>query len=57
MNNESTQIYYDDKGKPMLVQMSVGEYEKLISRAKESTANKELIQKTLQMLKDAGGSL
>lgn len=46
-----TEIYYDDKGKPAMVQMSIGEYEKLVTIAKEAIANKELIQKTLSILK------
>lgn len=46
-----TQIYYDEKGKPLMVQMGIAEYEKLVTRAKEAIANKELIQKTLSMLK------
>lgn len=46
-----TQIYYDDKGKPVMVQMGVGEYEQLVNRAKDALAQKELIQKTLAMLK------
>jgi len=50
MNSEA-QIYYDDKGKPVMVQMGVGEYEQLVNRAKEAMMNKELIQKTLSMLK------
>jgi len=51
MNTTGTQIYYDEKGQPLMVQMSVSEYEKLVLRAKEAVANKELIQKTLSMLK------
>jgi hypothetical protein len=45
------QIYYDEKGKPVMVQMGVGEYEKLVTRAKDAIASKELIQKTLSLLK------
>lgn len=53
MSNETTQIYYDEKGNPLLVQMSINEYEKLINRAKEALAQKELIQKTLNLLKES----
>ena len=28
--NTETQIYYDEKGKPLMVQMNIGEYEKLV---------------------------
>jgi len=51
MSTTETQIYYDEKGKPLMVQMSISEYEKLVNRAKEALSNKELIQKTLMMLK------
>jgi|GEM_PF-3412925 len=51
MSTAETQIYYDEKGKPLMVQMNISEYEKLVTRAKEALANKELIQKTLSMLK------
>ncbi len=51
MSATESQIYYDEKGKPVMVQMSVSEYEKLVTRAKEAMEHKELIQKTLAMLK------
>ncbi len=51
MGTTETQIYYDEKGKPLMVQMTISEYEKLVTRAKEALANKELIAKTLMMLK------
>lgn len=54
MSTTEAQIYYDDKGKPVMVQMGVGEYEKLITRAKEAMANKELIQKALSLLNANG---
>jgi hypothetical protein len=50
MSASETQIYYDEKGKPVMVQMGIGEYEKLVARAKEALANKELIQKALSLL-------
>jgi hypothetical protein len=51
MSTTEAQIYYDEKGKPLMVQMGIGEYEKLVLRAQDAAANKELIQKTLQLLK------
>ena len=51
MSTTETQIYYDEKGKPLMVQMNISEYEKLVNRAKEALTSKELIQKTLTMLK------
>jgi hypothetical protein len=51
MSTTDAQIYYDEKGKPMMVQMGIGEYEKLVLCAKEAVTHKELIQKTLSMLK------
>ena len=51
MSTTEAQIYYEDKGKPVMVQMGVSEYEQLIVLAKEATANKALIQKTLSLLK------
>ncbi len=50
MSTTEMQIYYDEKGAPIMVQMSVGEYEKLVTRAKEAAANKERIQKALSLL-------
>ncbi len=50
MSTNEIQIYYDDKGKPVMVQMGIGEYEKLVTRAKEAVANKERIQKALSLL-------
>lgn len=51
MAAQETKIYFDDQGKPVMVQLGVEEYEKLVSRAREAAANKELIAKTLNMLK------
>jgi hypothetical protein len=51
MSTTDAQIYYDEKGTPLMVQMGISEYEKLVLRAKEAMANKELIQKTLALLK------
>ena len=54
MSSSETKIYYDEKGSPVMVQMGISEYEKLITRANEAIANKELIQKTLNLLKGVG---
>jgi hypothetical protein len=51
---EEAQIFYDDKGQAVMVQMGVEEYEKLVGHAKEAIANKERIQKALDLLKAEG---
>ena len=47
---EGTQVFYDEKGSPMVVQMSVGDYEKLVAQAKDAIAAKEAIKKALASL-------
>jgi len=48
----SQQVFYDDKGQPTIVQLSVDSYEKLVNEAKSAKAAKEKIEKTLSMLKE-----
>ncbi len=48
----SQQVFYDDKGQPTMVQLSVDSYEKLVNEAKSAKTAKEKIEKTLSLLKD-----
>jgi hypothetical protein len=48
---DGTQVFYDEKGAPLLVQMSVGDYEKLIAQAKDAVAAKDAIKRALESLK------
>lgn len=48
----SQQVFYDDKGHPAMIQLSVDSYEKLVNEAKSAREAKEKIEKTLSMLKE-----
>jgi len=48
----SQEIFYDDKGQPAMIQLSVESYEKLVNEAKAANAAKAKIEKTLAILKE-----
>lgn len=50
MSASEAQVFFDEKGTPVMVQMSVSEYEQLVTRAKEAAANKDRIAKALSLL-------
>ena len=49
--SEGTKVFYDEKGNPVVVQMSVADYERLVAQAKDAIAAKEAIKKALETLK------
>jgi hypothetical protein len=50
MSAGEAHIYYDEKGQPVMVQMGINEYEKLVTRAKEASESRDRIQKALSLL-------
>jgi len=49
MSNE-VQVFFDAEGKPVVAQMSVSEYEKLVNMVKEADVAKEKLKKVMSML-------
>ncbi len=50
MEKENVQIFYDGNGNAIAVQMSIGDYEKIIKSAKEAVEAKEAISKAIDAL-------
>lgn len=51
MEDKNVQVFYDDKGAPIAVQMNIADYEKLIGKVKESVRVKEALNKAIESLK------
>ena len=44
-------VFHNEKGEPIIVQMGMADYEQLVTRASEAMKAKEKIEKTLELLK------